>query len=212
MKKIIVIFWLLIVASLVNAAGNEIREMFPAGETLYAICRNAAGQAWDPTDQAFENWPDRTAGGDSAMAYDISMTDKSADMYVGDFDTNISAGIYYLQIWIKNGTDPNEVDDDRVSSRVIVWNGSAEETIIDSSGRTDVGKIAGTSQTANDNGADINAILADTEAVDTTTEMRTFLTGGDTPVSTVTTAQVNTEADNAFATYDPPTQTELAAI
>ena len=109
--------------------------------------------------------------------------------------------------------------------------------------------VAGTSQTGNDNGADINAVLTDTEAadttteirtlltgadtpvakettsttistavgnietdtaaVDTTTEMRTFLTGGDTAVSTITTAQVNTEADNAFATYDPPTKAEM---
>ena len=47
--------------------------------------------------------------------------------------------------------------------------------------------------------ADVDAILTDTAAVDTTTEMRTFLTGGDNPVSTLTTAQVNTEADTALS-------------
>ena len=45
------------------------------------------------------------------------------------------------------------------------------------------------------------SILADTEAVDTTTEMRTFLTGADDKISTLTAAQVNTEADNAIETY-----------
>ena len=75
-------------------ASNEIDIFYDSNYTLYAICRNAAGQAWDPTDQAFENWPDRTDSGDSAKQYDIAMTDKSADMYVGDFDTNISAGRY----------------------------------------------------------------------------------------------------------------------
>jgi len=199
-KNIFLILLILAFASVVNGA-NEIRLMFVSGKTTYAIVRNSAGQAWDPSDQAFEDWPDRTDDGDSAKAYDISMTDKSADMYNGDFDTNISAGRYYIQLWLQNGTDPNEVDDDYIDSREIVWNGTAEETIIDSSGRTDVGKISGTSQTANDNGADINAILMDTAAVDTTNEMRTFLTGGDTAVSTVTTAQVNTEVDNAIETY-----------
>lgn len=81
-------------------------------------------------------------------------------------------------------------------------------------------EIGGTAQTANDNGADINAILVDTAAVDTTTEMRTFLTGADTVVSTVTTAQVNTEADTALSdihldhllavNYDPASKPGVA--
>ena len=200
MKKLIITIVCCLLAAQVLAS-NEIRmPNFPSGETLYAIIRNAAGQAWDPSDQAFENWPDRTDDGDSAKQYDISMTDKSADMYVGDFDSNISAGRYYIQIWLQDSTDPNEVDDDLVGLREIVWNGSAEEYVIDSSGRVDVGAVGGTAQTANDNGADINAILADTAAVDTTAEMRTFLTGGDTAVSTVTTAEVNAEVDNALNT------------
>lgn len=52
------------------------------------------------------------------------------------------------------------------------------------------------------NSTDLNAILTDTEAQDTSTEIRTLMTGADTAVSTVTTAQVNTEVDNGLITYN----------
>lgn len=48
----------------------------------------------------------------------------------------------------------------------------------------DVITVAGTAQTANDNGADINLILTDTAAQDTSTEIRTLMTGSDTTVAT----------------------------
>ena len=44
-------------------------------------------------------------------------------------------------------------------------------------------QVGGTSQTANDMSGDINTILTDTEAQDTTTEIRTLMTGADTPVA-----------------------------
>jgi len=46
---------------------------------------------------------------------------------------------------------------------------------------------------------DIDAILADTAAMDTSSELRTLLAGSDTALSTVTTAQVNSEVDTALA-------------
>lgn len=54
-------------------------------------------------------------------------------------------------------------------------------------------------------------ILTDTAAWDTANEARTILTGGTSALSTVTTAQVNAEADQALADYDPPTNTEFEA-
>ena len=157
MKKLIV-FLILFAMTVVCRAANEIHTNYPSAETLYAVVRNAAGQAWDPSDQAFENWPDATDDGDSAKQYDISLTDKSAGMYIGDFDSNVSAGRYYIQIWLQDGTDPNELDDALIDVSEIVWNGSAKETVIDSSGRTDVGTIEGTDATDQINAAADTAI------------------------------------------------------
>ena len=57
----------------------------------------------------------------------------------------------------------------------------------------------------------VDDILVDTAAQDTSTELRTLLTGADTAVATLTTAQVNTECDTALTEYDPPTNTEMIA-
>lgn len=48
--------------------------------------------------------------------------------------------------------------------------------------------VGGTTQTANDMSGDIDDVLTDTEAQDSTTEIRTLLTGADTPVAKETTS------------------------
>lgn len=69
-------------------------------------------------------------------------------------------------------------------------------------GRVDIIKVAGTTQTANDMSGDINTILTDTEAQDSTSELRTLLTGADTPVAKdstpLTAAEVEAEAYDAL--------------
>lgn len=61
-----------------------------------------------------------------------------------------------------------------------------------------VTNVAGTAQTANDNGADINAILVDTNALN------------DTKIpDTISLAAINAQVDTALSDYDPPTKAEL---
>lgn len=186
------------------------------------------------------------------MYYIEDQAAESADAFVGahgavtDAHTageciHVGHGLYRID-W------PDAAFDGGIGKRVqlTVVDGDAgaktETLVVQLSPPTNVITVAGTSQTGNDNGADINAILVDTAAadttaelrtlmtgadtpvakeatlttidtnvddietdtaaVDTTTEMRTFLTGGDTAISTITTAQVNTEADNSIESYN----------
>ena len=72
-----------------------------------------------------------------------------------------------------------------------------------------VKEVNGTAQTANDNGADINDILADTEDIQTqigTAGVGLTDLGG---MSTTMKGQVNVECDTAFTDYDPPTKAEM---
>lgn len=96
-------------------------------------------------------------------------------------DTDVPADVQagYPTTIIKDGTGSGEIDTD--SGTVLLR--SATETQIDN-------------------------IETDTAAQDTSTELRTLLTGSDTAVSTVTTSQVNTEVDNALDTAIPATPTD----
>ena len=103
---------------------NEIHADYASGNTLYAIVRNNAGDAWYSTGQVFESW-----GTDSRDAddYDISMTDKSGSRYVGDFDSNIPAGRYSIQIFLQAGANPAD-GDNLIASDEIIWSGTGEIT------------------------------------------------------------------------------------
>ena len=113
----------------------------------------------------------------------------------------------------------------------------ADLSITATTGRVDVAAIAGTSQTANDNGADINAILADTNELQTDDIPGTLTTiegkidtidgivdsilvdtgeigaagAGLTavPWNASWDAEVQSECADALTAYDPPTKTEL---
>lgn len=105
---------------------NEAHVDYESGKTLYFVRRNAAGQVALSDGSAFENWG---AGGNDADDYDVSLTDKSGDRYVGDFDasSNISAGRYTIQIFLQAGSNP--ADNDRcVAGGEIIWTGSGELT------------------------------------------------------------------------------------
>ena len=103
---------------------NEILIDYGSGDTLYAVIRNKAGQVWEPSGQVFEAWG---ASGHDADDYDISLTDKDGDRYVGDFDSNISAGRYAVQVFLQAGANPAD-GDNLVGSGEIAWSGSGEIT------------------------------------------------------------------------------------
>lgn len=140
MKRLLV-FLIMLSCSVLSFAANEIKITYPSGNTVYVTIREDDGDVFYPTTNVFEVWG--TSSRDAAD-YDIPMTDKSGNLYIGDFDADISAGRYWIQFWLQDGGAPDESVDADVGVQTIVWNGSAEEFVIDSSGRTDVGTIEGT--------------------------------------------------------------------
>jgi hypothetical protein len=103
---------------------NEIHIDYTSGNTLYAVVRNSTGDVWYPVGQVFESWG---TGGRTADDYDISLTDKSGSRYVGDFDVNISAGEYSVQVFLQAGVDPAD-GDSLVGGGEIIWSGTGEVT------------------------------------------------------------------------------------
>ena len=69
-----------------------------------------------------------------------------------------------------------------------------------------VTNVAGTAQTANDNGADINAILVDTAVIGTLGAGLTAI-----PWNSAWDAEVQSECTDALNAYDPSTNTEMVA-
>lgn len=103
---------------------NEIHVNYASGNTLYAVVRNGAGNVWYIAGQVFEVWG---MGGRTADDYDISLTDKSGDLYVGSFDTNIQAGRYSVQVFLQAGANPAN-SDTFVAGEEIVWSGTGAVT------------------------------------------------------------------------------------
>jgi hypothetical protein len=103
---------------------NEIQADYASGSVLYAIVRTPAGQVWRPAGRAFEDWG---AGGHAIDDYDIALTDKSGNRYVGDFDADIPAGCYCIQVFRQAGASPTD-GDVLVCSRDICWTGAGEVT------------------------------------------------------------------------------------
>jgi ABC-type molybdate transport system substrate-binding protein len=103
---------------------NEIHVDYTSGNTLYAVVRNTAGEVWYAGGQVFESWG---TGSRAADDYDISLTDKSGNRYVGSFDSNIPAGRYSIQIFSQAGANPAD-SDNLVGGGEIVWSGVGEVT------------------------------------------------------------------------------------
>jgi len=103
---------------------NEIHADYTSGNTLYAVIRNSTGDVWYSVSQVFESWG---TGGRDADDYDISLTDKNGSRYVGEFDSNIPAGRYYVQTFLQAGANPAN-GDSLVGSNEIVWSGAGEVT------------------------------------------------------------------------------------
>ena len=103
---------------------NEIRVDYASGNTLYAVVRNIAGDVWHVAGQVFETWG---TAGRTADDYDVSLTDKSGSIYVGNLDTNIPADRYSVQTFLQAGANPAD-GDTLVASEEIVWSGTGKIT------------------------------------------------------------------------------------
>lgn len=103
---------------------NEIHIDYSSGSTLYAVIRNRVGEVWYAGGQVFESWG---MGGRTADDYDISLTDKGGSRYVGDFDSNISAGRFSIQAFLQAGANPAD-NDNLVGGNEIVWSGAGKVT------------------------------------------------------------------------------------
>lgn len=103
---------------------NEIHANYASGNTLYAVIRNGAGDVWYVAGQTFEAWG---TSGRTANDYDINLTDKSGSKYVGDFDSNIPAGRYSMQIFLQAGANPAN-GDTLVAGDKILWSGTGKVT------------------------------------------------------------------------------------
>jgi hypothetical protein len=105
---------------------NEIQADYSSGNTLYAVIRNLAGQVWCVAEQTFEDWG---ANDHTADDYDVVLTDESGSRYVGDFDANIPAGPYSIQVFLQAGASPADTDT-LVGNRDIIWTGTGELTAV----------------------------------------------------------------------------------
>lgn len=103
---------------------NEIHVNYASGNILYAVVRNGVGDVWHVAGQTFEVWG---TGGRTADDYDLSLTDKSGSRYVGDFDNNIQAGRYSVQVFLQAGANPTD-GDTLVASEEILWSGTGKVT------------------------------------------------------------------------------------
>ena len=103
---------------------NELHADYASGNTLYAVIRNAAGAVWHSAGQAFEIWG---TGGRTANDYHTNLADKSGSRYVGDFDPDIPAGRYSVQVFLQAGGNPAD-SDSLVTGCAIVWSGTGQIT------------------------------------------------------------------------------------
>ena len=103
---------------------NEIYANYESGNTLYAVIRNKAGEVWYVSDGIFETWG--TDDRDAADYY-LSLIDKSGSLYISDFDENIPAGKYYIQIFLQAGVEPDD-SDTLIRSNEFIWSGTGQVT------------------------------------------------------------------------------------
>jgi hypothetical protein len=103
---------------------NEIHIDYTSGNTLYAVVRNGTGEVWYSSGQIFEPWGTNSR---TADYYDISLADKGGSRYVGNFDGNIPAGRYSVQVFLQAGATPAD-SDNFVGSDKIVWSGTGKVT------------------------------------------------------------------------------------
>jgi len=152
---------------------SEIKADYIPSGVLDHYVKNEASETWYPTGQVFEAWG---TSGRAATDYAVAMVGDVDGHFVGDFDTNTSAGHYYITAKIRAGA--NAANDDSVlGSEEIWWNGTSEETEseyeLNAYGANTVvpdaaGTAAGLHSTTD---GLINTISAITDKLDTTLEL-----------------------------------------
>lgn len=112
---------LILLFALPVQAANEVRAVIDGAPTAYYVIRDTSGNIWYVAGQVFETFA--TSGRDMTY-YDISLTDTSAGFYVGNFDTNVSAGQYYITAHQQAGGSPANADPP-VWVELGTWDGSS---------------------------------------------------------------------------------------
>lgn len=134
---------------------NEIKAQYLTGKTLYAVIVNSANLYWYTTTPIFEAYN----GAVHWTTYVVALTENGATgLYVGNFPTGINtAGKYQIFVYNRvGGTASLTTDIPPVAAGEIVWSGTAEVYVApDASGRVDVAKVSGATQTARDIGASV---------------------------------------------------------
>ena len=132
-------------------AANEIRAFSPGISTAYSVVREIDGDIWCVSGQVFEAFG---TGARTMADYNIALTDKSGGMFVGDMDTNISAGDYHVVSHYQVGGAPDN-DDPAIWMDFGDWDGATwtpstvtagdvwEELVADHTGETTFGGEVG---------------------------------------------------------------------
>ena len=158
MKRFLIIL-LLTLGSIAQGA-NEINAFAPGVTTAYSVVREIDGDVWYVSGQVFEAW-----GTDARTAadYDIALTDKSGNMFVGTMDTNIGAGDYHIITHYQAAGAPADTDP-AVYEEYGYWSGSVWSSDSDKIGTPvaldgGLATIAGmlTKMVDDNDGADYNA-------------------------------------------------------
>lgn len=139
MKKLFIFLFL----SSIAQAANEINAFAPGVTTAYSVVREADGDVWYIVGDTFEVWG---TGARTAADYDIALTGKSGNMFVGDMDTDIGAGSYHIATHYQVAGAPADTDP-------VVWQ--------------EYGYWTGSVWTLGPDAADIDAILTDTNELQT---------------------------------------------
>lgn len=86
----LIIFYCLL--TITTQGAGEIRS-FTNCPAAFAVIREIDGDVWYVTGEVFEAWGTAAR---TAADYDIALTSETGGMFTGTFDTNISAGYYYI--------------------------------------------------------------------------------------------------------------------
>ncbi len=103
---------------------DEIQINYESGNDLYAMVRNTSGQVWLASTQEFEDYG---TDGRDADDYDIPLTDKNGNLYIGSFDSGIPAGRYTVSVFLQSGDNPAD-GDKLIGSGLLIWSGTDELT------------------------------------------------------------------------------------
>ena len=143
---------------------DEIKNQYVSGSTTYAIIFNWSLEVWNTNGEVFESWNDS-----NITDYDIALSYVGGSFYKATFPSAITAGRYIVATFIRAGASP-AINDTPLGSEVIMWDGTSESFVGNSSGRVDLGVVMGTAlgdkvgsnfNTFYQNGGDTSSVVID---------------------------------------------------